>query len=86
MARVLEQPRKEGKGAALSRGFAEASEPFVIVQDADLEYDPADFEAVLGPLLDGKADVVYGSRFHSGSTAAKPIASCTTGTRSETRS
>ena len=54
-----------GKGAALRRGFAEARAPFVIVQDAALEYDPAEYPLVLGPLLDGRADVVYGSRFIS---------------------
>jgi glycosyltransferase involved in cell wall biosynthesis len=64
--RVLEQPVNRGKGAALRRGFAEASADFVIVQDADLEYNPADYEALLTPLLDGRADVVYGSRFMGG--------------------
>ncbi len=64
--RVLRQPVNQGKGAALRRGFAEARGPFVVVQDADLEYDPADFEQLLGPLLSGQADVVYGSRFLSG--------------------
>jgi glycosyltransferase involved in cell wall biosynthesis len=61
--RVFEQERNCGKGAALRRGFSLASAPYVIVQDADLEYDPADYAEVLQPLLDGKADVVYGSRF-----------------------
>jgi len=61
--RVLLQPRNQGKGAALRRGFREARFDYVIVQDADLEYDPADFAVVLSPLLEGKADVVYGSRF-----------------------
>jgi glycosyltransferase involved in cell wall biosynthesis len=63
---VLRQSVNQGKGAALQRGFREASGPFVVVQDADLEYDPADFEQLLQPLLDGIADVVYGSRFLSG--------------------
>jgi len=63
--RVLPQGRNMGKGAALRRGFAEATSEFVIVQDADLEYDPADYGLVLAPLLDGSADVVYGSRFHT---------------------
>ena len=64
--RVLLQPINQGKGAALRRGFAEATAPFVIVQDADLEYDPRDYGEVLAPLLDGRADVVYGSRFLAG--------------------
>jgi SAM-dependent methyltransferase len=63
--RVLYQPVNQGKGAALRRGFKAATAPYVIVQDADLEYDPADYASVLQPLLDGQADVVYGSRFHS---------------------
>ncbi len=63
--RVLWQPFNQGKGAALRRGFREATSDFVIVQDADLEYDPADFPTLLAPLVDGRADVVYGSRFLS---------------------
>jgi glycosyltransferase involved in cell wall biosynthesis len=61
--RGLLQPTNRGKGAALRRGFQEATGDFVIVQDADLEYDPMDYPRLLGPLLDGRADVVYGSRF-----------------------
>jgi glycosyltransferase involved in cell wall biosynthesis len=64
--RVLLQPVNQGKGAALRRGFSEARGPFVIVQDADLEYDPAEFGVLVEPLLAGKADVVYGSRFLGG--------------------
>jgi glycosyltransferase involved in cell wall biosynthesis len=64
--RLLRQLRNQGKGAALRRGFAEASRPYVIVQDADLEYDPGDYADLLAPLLEGEADVVYGSRFMGG--------------------
>jgi glycosyltransferase involved in cell wall biosynthesis len=64
--RVLLQPRNQGKGAALRRGFAAAEAPFVVVQDADLEYDPEEYGDLLEPLLADKADVVYGSRFLSG--------------------
>ncbi len=63
---VLLQPENRGKGAAIRRGFEVASAEFVIVQDADLEYDPHDYDIVLEPLLNGSADVVYGSRFQSG--------------------
>jgi glycosyltransferase involved in cell wall biosynthesis len=70
----LEEPRvrcfyhavNRGKGAALRMGFAAAKNTYVIVQDADLEYDPADYKLVLAPLLDGRADMVYGSRFLGG--------------------
>jgi len=61
--RVLFQERNQGKGAALRRGFAEASGEVVVVQDADLEYDPQEIPRLVAPILAGDADVVYGSRF-----------------------
>ncbi len=61
--RFLVQSRNQGKGAALRLGFQQATGDYVLVQDADLEYDPADYPVLLKPLIDGKADVVYGSRF-----------------------
>jgi glycosyltransferase involved in cell wall biosynthesis len=64
--RVLRHERNRGKGAALRTGFAAATGDVVIVQDADLEYDPADYPVLLGPILDGRADAVYGSRFLGG--------------------
>src|SRR4051794_9737007 len=63
---VIHKPRNEGKGAALRDGFAAATGDVVLVQDADLEYDPNDYPKLLGPILDGRADVVYGTRFVGG--------------------
>ncbi|HUY28480.1 MAG TPA: glycosyltransferase family 2 protein [Candidatus Binataceae bacterium] len=64
--RCFYHSRNRGKGAALRLGFAAAVNPYVFVQDADLEYDPADYKLMIGPLLDGRADMVYGSRFLGG--------------------
>ena len=64
--RIFFQDRNHGKGAALRRGFAEARGEIVVVQDADLEYDPQDYHALIAPIIRGVGDVVYGSRFLGG--------------------
>jgi glycosyltransferase involved in cell wall biosynthesis len=61
--RVLYQPRNRGKGAALREGFRHATGDVVLVQDADLEYDPGEYPRLIQPIIDNRADVVYGSRF-----------------------
>ena len=63
---VLYHEHNKGKGAALRTGFSKAQGDIIIIQDADLEYDPVDYGILLAPILDGRADVVYGSRFQGG--------------------
>lgn len=67
--RAFRQEKNQGKGAALRRAIAEARMPFALVQDADLEYDPRDYPTLIQPLVEGRADVVYGVRGFAGQTA-----------------
>jgi glycosyltransferase involved in cell wall biosynthesis len=59
----LLRERNQGKGAAIRAGLAAATGEVILIQDGDLEYDPSDYRAVLAPIVEDKADVVYGSRF-----------------------
>jgi len=61
--RVIQKSKNEGKGSALRLGFKEATGDIILIQDADLEYDPSEYPKLLAPILDGRADVVFGSRF-----------------------
>lgn len=63
---VLFHSENQGKGAALRTGFEQVTGDIVIIQDADLEYDPRDYDGLIGPIVDGRADVVFGSRFLGG--------------------
>lgn len=65
--KILRHARNQGKGAALRTGISAVTLPYVIIQDADLEYHPHEYPLLLGPILEGRADVVYGSRFLGGS-------------------
>ena len=67
--RVFHHPHNLGKGGALATGFSKVTGDVVLIQDADLEYDPSDYPTLLRPILEGKADVVFGSRFLGGAYA-----------------
>jgi dolichol-phosphate mannosyltransferase len=71
---VLRHPHNRGKGAAIRTGLAQARGRFTLVQDADLEYDPRDYPRLLEPLLQGRADIVYGSRYLRPSSGSRPYA------------
>ena len=66
VSKIVYHETNQGKGAALRTGFASATGDVVIIQDADLEYDPQDYPRLLQPIIDGRADVVFGSRFQGG--------------------
>ena len=64
--KVLTNGKNRGKGASVARALPQCRGEIVLIQDADLEYDPSDYDRLLGPILEGRADAVYGSRFHTG--------------------
>lgn len=70
VVRVILQPHNQGKGAAVRAGFAQAGGDILLIQDADLEYDPRDYAGLIRPIVEGRADVVYGSRLRGGPTRA----------------
>jgi glycosyltransferase involved in cell wall biosynthesis len=70
---LVRQPHNQGKGAALRAGFAKITSPIVIVQDADLEYDPTEYHRLILPILASKADVVFGSRLAGGDKAHRVL-------------
>jgi len=82
---LLRHPENRGKGAALRTGFARATGRIVLIQDADLEYDPAEYHHLIGPILDDEADVVYGSRFRAASRRRGPYPGHSTANRVLTR-
>ena len=71
--RLLQHEKNQGKGAAITTGFMSAKGDIVVVQDADLEYDPREFPRLIKPIIEGKADVVYGSRFFGGSSSHRVL-------------
>ena len=71
--KLFRHETNQGKGAALRTGIAHATSSIVIIQDADLEYDPCEYYRLLVPIFSGKAEVVYGSRFHAGSDARRVL-------------
>jgi glycosyltransferase involved in cell wall biosynthesis len=71
--KIVFHEKNQGKGAALKTGFLQASGDIVVIQDADMEYDPQDFRLLIQPILENKADVVYGSRYSGADRAVSPL-------------